>query len=353
MPDPRGDVSTALAIMQARCVIRGIDLADYQRLSGKVTTWDDWWDQWSAMGEHYLQLAGRYQTAGWPASAGAARVRAGIAFHFGKALAVQDDPRYRELTLRSVQAVATGLRLMDPTFERIEVPFDGHKLAGNLRRPHGTGRPPLVLLIPGTESVKEEFPHWEQEFLTRGMATLSIDGPGQGEVGFELGIRHDYEHAVSPLLDALTGRTDLDLTRIAAAGVSLGGYYAIRSAAFEPRITAVLANCGPWSLAGEWARMPPLYRAKYAWNLGGGSEHTARTRAGAITLDGVAERVNVPALVIFGGADALLDADQHGRRTAQALPRGELWMFQDGNHGVTNHAAEHQGPAADWLRTHM
>jgi dipeptidyl aminopeptidase/acylaminoacyl peptidase len=353
MPDPRGDVSTALAIMQARCVIRGIDLADYQRLSGKVTTWDDWWDQWTAMGEHYLQLAGRYQTAGWPASAGAAQVRAGIAFHFGKALAVQDDPRYRELTLRSVQAVATGLRLMDPTFERIEVPFDGHKLAGNLRRPHGTGRPPLVLLIPGTESVKEEFPHWEQEFLTRGMATLSIDGPGQGEVGFELGIRHDYEHAVSPLLDALTGRTDLDLTRIAAAGVSLGGYYAIRSAAFEPRITAVLANCGPWSLAGEWARMPPLYRAKYAWNLGGGSEHTARTRARAITLDGVAERVNVPALVIFGGADALLDADQHGRRTAQALPRGELWMFQDGNHGVTNHAAEHQGPAADWLRTHM
>jgi dipeptidyl aminopeptidase/acylaminoacyl peptidase len=353
MTDPRGDVGTALATMQARCVIRGIDLSDYKRLSENVATWDDWWDQWTAMGERYLGLADRYQAAGWQASAGAARVRAGIAFHFGKALAVEDDARYRDLTIRSVEAVAAGLRLKDPTFERIEVPFDGHKVVGNLRRPRGTERSPLVLLIPGTESVKEEFPYWEEEFLGRGMATLSMDGPGQGEVGFELRIRYDYEQAVTPLLDALAGRNDLDLTRVAAAGVSLGGYYAIRTAAFEPRITAVLANCAPWSLGDEWSRLVPLYRAKYIWNLGGGSEETARNRAQAMTLDGVAERVDVPALVIFGGADALMDADRNGRRTAEALPKGELWMFELGNHGVTNFAAEQLGPGADWLRAHM
>ena len=353
MKDPRGEVGLALATMRARCVVRGIDLSDYERLSEKVASWDDWWDQWTAMGEHYLGLADRFEAAGWLTSAGAARVRAGIAFHFGKALAVQDDARYRDLTIRSVEAVAAGLRLMDPTFERIEVPFDGHHVVGNLRRPRGTDRAPLVLLIPGTESVKEEFPQWEEEFLSRGMATLTMDGPGQGEVGFELGIRHDYDKAVSALLDALAGRDDLDLTRIAAAGVSLGGYYALRSAAFEPRITAVLANCGPWSLGDEWSRLVPLYRAKYIWNLGGGSEETARERAQAITLNGVAERVQVPALVIFGGADVLMDADQHGRRTAEALPKGELWMFELGNHGVTNFAAEHLGPGADWLRTHI
>ena len=140
MTDPRGDVGMALATMQARCVVRGIDLSDYERLAEKVTTWDDWWDQWTAMGEHYLGLADRYQAAGWPTSAGAARVRAGIAFHFGKALAVQDDARYRDLTIRSVEAVAAGLRLMDPTFERIEVPFDGHQVVGNLRRPRGIDR---------------------------------------------------------------------------------------------------------------------------------------------------------------------------------------------------------------------
>jgi pimeloyl-ACP methyl ester carboxylesterase len=185
------------------------------------------------------------------------------------------------------------------------------------------------------------------------MATLSMDGPGQGEVGFDLGIRHDYEVAVGALLDALAGRDDLDLTRIAAAGVSLGGYYAVRTAAFDQRITAVLDNCGPWSLGDEWDRMPPLYLAKYTWNLGGGSERVARERAQAITLDGVAERVEVPSLVIFGGADVLLDADSHGRRTAYALPKGELWLFENGNHGVTNVGPEHLGPSADWLLTHL
>jgi hypothetical protein len=60
--------------------------------------------------------------------------------HFGKALAVEDDARYRELTLRSVEAVAAGLRLADPTLERIEVPFDAHYVVGNLRQPRGTAR---------------------------------------------------------------------------------------------------------------------------------------------------------------------------------------------------------------------
>ena len=353
MADPRGDVRVALATMQARCVIRGIDLSDFQQLSAKVASWDDWWDQWTAMGEHYLALADRYRAEGWPESSGSARLRAGLAFHFGKSMAVEDDARYRELTNRSVEAVTTGLQLLDPTFERIEAPFDGRQVVGNLRRPRGVERPPLALLVPGTDSVKEEFPCWEEEFLRRGIATLTMDGPGQGEVGFELRIRHDYERPVAALLDAVTGRNDLDLSRIAAAGVSLGGYYAIRAAAFEPRITAVLANCGPWSLGDAWSQFSPLYLAKYTWNIGGGSPETARQRAERITLDGVAERIVVPALVIFGTADVLLDADLHGRRTAGAMPTAELWMFEGGNHSVTNFAAEHLGPGADWLLTHM
>ena len=63
-----------------------------------------------------------------------------------------------------------------------------------------------MVLIPGLDSTKEEFFHWENAFLARGMATLSMDGPGQGEAGFRLPIRHDYEVAVAAMLDALGGR---------------------------------------------------------------------------------------------------------------------------------------------------
>jgi dienelactone hydrolase len=353
MTDARGEVRAALATIEARCMVRGIDLVDYKTLVDSVATWEDYWQQWTLMGERYLALADRHEAAGWLVSAGAARVRAGVAFHFGKALAIEDDARYRDLTTRSVEAVAAGQKLVDPTFERIEVPFDGHYVVGNLRRPKGVERPPLAILVPGTESTKEEFPRWEDEFLTRGMATLSMDGPGQGEVGFELRIRHDYEHAVTALLDALEPRTDLDLSRVAAAGVSLGGYYSIRAAAFEPRIKAVLANCGPWSLGEAWSKIFPIYVAKYVWNFGASSEEDARERAHALTLEGVAQRVQAPTLVVFGAADLLFDAEREGQRTADALPNGELWMFQGGNHGVTNFATEHLGPGADWLLAHV
>src|SRR5207247_673038 len=83
----------------------------------------------------------------------------------------------------------------------------GHMtMVGNLRRPSPAGRYPLVLLLPGLDSTKEEFFHWENVFLTRGLATLSLDGPGQGETGEKMPIRPDYEAAVTVALDAVHGR---------------------------------------------------------------------------------------------------------------------------------------------------
>ena len=101
-------------------------------------------------------------------------------------------------------------------------------------------------MIPGLDSTKEEFFFFEQSFLDRRMATVALDGPGQGETGLAVPIRPDYETAVSPLLDLLAKRDDLDHDRAGIVGVSLGGYYAPRAAAFEPRFRAVAGISGPF-----------------------------------------------------------------------------------------------------------
>lgn len=341
----------AYEMLRARCLLRGIDQPSYDGLSDVVDTWDSWTAAWTDLGERYTSFSEQYLKAGYDPSAGELAVRAGVAFHFGKALDTAPTDSYRHLTGRSVEAVRHGLTLSDPSFERLVVDGDGGPLHGNLRRPAGVERPPVVLLVPGTESTKEEFPFWEETFLRRGVATLSIDGPGQGETGLVLPMRPDYEAAVSPFLDALADRRDIDPQRIGATGISLGGYYVIRAAAAEPRLRAIVANCGPWSLGEQWEQglVPPLYANKYIWGMRAVDEADAIAKARAFTLDGVAEQVEVPALVIFGGADVLLDPDEHGRRAADAMRRGELWMFDDGNHGVTNRAVEHIGPSADWL----
>jgi dienelactone hydrolase len=350
--DVRGDPAHHLNFMRARIIMRGTDFSDYERVRDQVHDWDTWWGAWSELAESYLELAAGYRAKGWGRSEGQALISAGLAYHWAKAMTVEDDEQYRTVALQSVKAVADGYRAFDDTFERLEVPFDTGHVYGNLRRPAGVSKPPLVFIIPGLESVKEEFPTWEQHFLTRGMATLSMDGPGQGEGGFELRIRPDYEAPFGAMLDALAGRSDLDLDRVGAAGISLGGYYVVRAAAFEPRIKAALSNCGPWNLGAAIDHMEPIYRAKNQWNLGAKDLDETRELASRINLDGVAQKVQQPVLVVYGSKDALVDSS-HGTALSDALPNGELWMIEDGNHGVTNFPTQHLGPGADWLYEHL
>jgi dienelactone hydrolase len=352
LEDVRGDPAHHLEFMRARIVMRGTDFSDYERVRDGVHDWQSWWSSWIDLAQRHLQAAERYRADGWGLSEGDARVRAGLAYHWAKALSIEDDHRYREVAQWSVDAVVGGQQVRDETFERIEIPFEAGRLVGNLRRPPGSTRPPLVVLVPGLESVKEEFPTWEDHFLARGLATFSLDGPGQGEGGYDLRQRHDYEVPFSAALDALESRDDIDLGRVGVAGVSLGGYHVVRAAAFEPRIKAVLSNCGPWNFGKAFDGMEPIYQAKIQWNLGGADREEGRLAAARFDLDGVAQQVGQPTLVVYGQADALIDA-AHGTHLAKALPRGELWMVEDANHGVTNYPYRHLGPGADWLHQQL
>ena len=83
-------------------------------------------------------------------------------------------------------------------------------------------------------------------------------------------------------------RSELDLGRVAAVGVSLGGYYVARSAAFEPRLRAVAGISGPYDMAAEWDAMPGLTREAFVHHSGAGDLQEGRRRAAELTLAGVA-----------------------------------------------------------------
>ena len=226
-------------------------------------------------------------------------------------------------------------------------------MAANLRRPAGTVRAPLVLLIPGLDSTKEEFFHWENVFLTRGMATLSMDGPGQGESGFTLPIRADYEVAVAAFLDELSRRAEprIDLTRVGAAGVSLGGYYAPRAAAFEPRIRAVAAISGPYDFGEIWEQLPSLTREAFAvfgTRPPASDERDARARAGELSLHGVAARITQPALFVTGGLDRIVPWEQT-ERAASETPNGSFVLYAQGSHVCSNVPYRYRPLVGDWM----
>src|SRR5262249_14668782 len=171
---------------------------------------------------------------------------AAVSYHFSKFVWVVEPELNRRNTLHAIRSLYAAHALLDRTAQRIEAPLGVAHVVANLRRPSVRGRAPLVVLVPGLDSTKEEFFAWESVFLLRGMATLSLDGPGQGEAGFDLNIRPDYEAAVAAVLDAVEPRPELDLGRVGAVGVSLGGQYVVRAAAFEPRLNAIASVSDPY-----------------------------------------------------------------------------------------------------------
>ena len=352
MPDAR--VLAAIANWGPRFVAQGVDYNDFVRTTAKIGRWDEWLDAWSETGDMHADLAREAEDKGRRLTAGEAYVRAALCYHFAKFVWMVDPGQHRVTADKAVTSLYAAHRLLDPNAQRIEVPFDGTTMVGNLRRPSGRGaeRPPLVFLLPGLDSTKEEFFNWEAVFLARGMATLSLDGPGQGETGYATQIRPDYEVAVTAMLDALGGRNDLDLERVGTVGVSLGGYYAPRATAFEPRLKAVAAIGGPYDFGECWPDLPPITRETFIHHSGAKGADDAREKAARLSLKGVLPRLTQPLLVVFGKLDRLIPWQQAERMAAEAR-NGELVMYPDGNHVCNNIPYKYRPLVADWMKERL
>ena len=336
-------VEAAIAHWAPRFTSQGVDMNDFRAVTSAVERWDDWLPAWVANGDLHADLAREAQERGRTLTAGEAWVRAALSYHFAKFVWMVDMARYEDAQARAIAAIREAHRLLDPTAERIEIPLDGFTMAGNLRRPPGIAKPPLVLLLAGLDSTKEEFFGWEQVFLDRGLATFSFDGPGQGETGLHSSIYPDYERAVSPVLDALDG-----FERIGVAGVSLGGYYAPRAAAYEKRIRAAAGISGPFNFGDCWGSLPQPTRETIAHHTGASSVDEARAKAAELDLADAAPRIDQPLLVITGKLDRLIPWQQ-SERIAKAAPNATWVLFEEGNHVCNNIPYKYRPLTADWL----
>ena len=206
-----------------------------------------------------------------------------MTYHFAKYLFVQDMDQLRAAHRKAVDCLTLALPHLDPPGERVLIPYQGKQLAARAAADRaGSARPPLVLMTMGLDSTKEELGTFELTFLKRGMATLAFDGPGQGEAEYDFPIRADYENVVGPVIDWLATRADVDSERIGIWGISLGGYYAPRTVAFEKRIKAAISNSGPYDWGALWDELPPLTRAAFVTRSHSASDQRgARARAGA------------------------------------------------------------------------
>jgi dipeptidyl aminopeptidase/acylaminoacyl peptidase len=351
-PDAR--VAVALAQWGYRFTSNGTDYGDFTATLARITRWADWCREWGVTATRYEQLAEAAQDAGQRQTAAGAWQRAALAWHWGKFVFTDDPAQQRAAHERAVACFRSAAPALNPPAELVRVPYGGTTLPGYLRVPPGTGLGsiPVVIMVPGLDSVKEELQATAEYFLARGLATLAIDGPGQGESEYELPIEPAYEKVATAVVDFLQDRAGLDRDRIGLFGVSLGGYYAARAAAYEKRLRAVVSLAGPYRLDLDWDELPPQTRATFQARSGAASAAEARARAATLTLEEAARHIDTPLLVVGSGRDTIAPA-YHQERLAREVKTAELVVYPDGSHGVTNRAFESRSRMADWMAARL
>jgi dipeptidyl aminopeptidase/acylaminoacyl peptidase len=342
-------VRAAISHWAPRFVANGVPLSDFEEVTGSVERWDDWCAAWSTRAQVHEALGDAALEAGHRLSCAEHFTRAGVCYHFAKFVFVH---RYDEMRAAHAKAVAcrnAALPHLEPAGERVSIAYEGTTLYGNLRKPRGSSRPPIVIMCMGLDSAKEEMDAYESVFLARGVATLAFDGPGQGEAEYELPLRGDFEAPVKSVVDWVAARSDVDAERIGLWGVSLGGYYAPRAAAFEKRIKACISLSGPYDWADIWPQLNELTREAFRVRAKCETEDEALRYGTSLTLKAVAQNITCPLFIVAGKHDRIVPWQDSERLASEARGPVELLLIDDGNHVANNRGYRYRTQSADWM----
>jgi 2,6-dihydroxypseudooxynicotine hydrolase len=342
-------VQSAIAHWAPRFVSNGVPLTDFQEVTAGIERWGDWCGAWSGRAAIHEELGRKTLADGSRLSAGEHLTRAAVCYHFAKFVFVADYGQMKAAHAKAVECRNLALPLLDPPGERVAIPYEGGRLYGNLRKPRGAARPPVVVMCMGLDSAKEEMDSNEAVFLARGMATLVFDGPGQGEGEYDFAIRGDYEAPVRAVVDYVETHPDLDAARIGLWGVSLGGYYAPRAAAYEKRVKACIALSGPFEWVEFFDQLPALTKDTFKTRARTKTDIEARARAATLSLKDAARNITCPLFVVAGKQDRIVPW-QEGERLAAAASGPVVRCFiEDGNHVANNRVYRYRSQSADWM----
>lgn len=222
-----------------------------------------WVGQWRAVADRVAAIAGEAAAAGHLVSARGAYLRA--AAYYAAALASVDGTDDPEAALRETftahrRCFDAHVALLDPAAERVAIGYGGATMPGYFFAfGRGGARPTLILSNGSDGPVTALWPGLGAPALARGYNVLIFDGPGQQSMLFERGVpfRPDWEEVITPVVDFLLQRPEVDRARIALYGMSQAGYWVPRALVFEHRIAAAIADPGVVDVSESWMRELP------------------------------------------------------------------------------------------------
>lgn len=338
-----------------RFVANGIDYNDLARLEERIDGWEEWCEEFAAMGDEHAELGEAALSRGDERAAGQHFRQASMYYHFGSHVWHVDEDERDKAHMEAVSLFRRAGEYLDPPVQRIEAPYEDFEVAANLRVPENSpdgedGESPLVVLLPGLDSIKEELSAYDADFHDRGVATLAVDGAAQGETWYDQGMTPDYPALISAVLDHVEtlDPEGVDTSRLGVYGVSLGGFYAPFVAAHEPRFDACVGISGPFTVGSVSGRGSELVKEQFVWACKSDSLVEVDEITDEMSLREDITDLTAPSLMVTGMNDHIIPPAQT-ERIADRAPNGEYVLYPEGNHVCNNIPYKYRPMAADWL----
>jgi esterase FrsA len=302
---------------------------------------DEWAAAWSVIADRYAERAKGEESSN---NTDAARDDYFWAFKYYTAARwpVPNSPGKEKAYQNALAAFRSYGKFLEPPVEIVHIPFEGKEITVYLRLPKNVRPAPVIFMINGTDSRKEDEIGGRESTFRSGIGIVAVDMPGTGESPIKADA--GSERVFSCVLDYLATRPDIDSKRVIAWGTSYGGHWsAILAYKERARLLGAVVQGGPVHdyYTPEWQKKSlgtpeylfDLFAARAAvYGVKTLDEFYAFNPRLSIKTQGLLGQLSAPMLVLNGEKDSQVPiSDLYLLMQSGGSPKWS-WVNPDGGH---------------------
>jgi dienelactone hydrolase len=320
--------------------------------------------QWARKADTLASMAEEDLARGRKLSAADKLRRASLYYITAERMQGHGHPGRAETYAKAQSAFSQYIEYGKENCERVEIPYKGATLPALYTRAEGVeGEAPCIVFTNGLDSCKELL-YWTwlpHALARRGISTLCVDQPGSGEAirKQDMPATPYSEEWATPCYEYLAGRDDVDAERIGISGISLGGHFAARAAAYEPRF----ASGAIWGANHNWYEVQvgrldregenpvPHYWKHVYWVFGADNKEDFFKKIEGMNMNGHMDRIKMPFLITHGESDRQINV-KYAHQAFEQLSNSakpELKIFTSREGGVEHVGADNMSFGRDYI----